>query len=82
MSPPHHQVGEDADPKDGADERHGEESPGRLKRKAKKMEAQLFYLCFYTQPQLFRGNKYAEFAILKHFCSCCKSKKFYLDIWK
>ena len=31
MSPPHHQIGENSDPQDGADKRHGKESPGCLK---------------------------------------------------
>lgn len=30
MRPPHHQVGEDADPEDGADKRDDKESCGRL----------------------------------------------------
>lgn len=30
MSPPHHQVGENSDPQDGADKRHGKIPPGRL----------------------------------------------------
>lgn len=30
MSPPHHQVGENSDPQDGANKRHGKIPPGRL----------------------------------------------------
>lgn len=40
MSPPHHQVGEDPDPQDGADKRHDKIPPGLLKQKTPGVQTQ------------------------------------------